>query len=94
MRSITSFILKAIIFKSIIGWLKSCSYSLWNYTIVNDKNAGFFSASRGIRQGCHSSPFLYIIMVEDLDRDIDNGRIQDTLPSIIMVTGSVTPIFT
>ena len=92
--SITSFILKAIISKCIIGWLIASTYSLWIFPLVNDKNAGIFSASKGIIQGCLFSPFLYIIMEEDLGRDLDNGRIQDTLPSIKMVTGSITPIFT
>ena len=92
--SITSFILKDIIPKSIIGWLKACTYSIWITSLVNDKNVGFFSASKGIRQGFRFSPFLYIIMAEDLGRDLYNGRIQDTLPSIKMVTGFVIPIFT
>ena len=92
--SITSFMLKDIISKIIIGWLKACTDSPWIPPLVNGRNVGFFSASKGIRQVCRFSPFLYIIMAEVLGRYLDNGRIKDTLPSIKMVTGSVTPIFT
>lgn len=38
--------------------------------IVNGKSCGFFSSTRGVKQGDHISPFLFILATETLGRGI------------------------
>ena len=53
-----------------VNLIKTCSDRPWIAPSVNGRPIDFFKASRGLRQGCPMSPFLYILMVESLSRNL------------------------
>ena len=58
-----------------INQVQSCINSPWIALLVNGRPTDFFKASRGIRQGCPLSPFLYILVVNSFSRRL--SRLQD-----------------
>ena len=46
-----------------INWIKACNDKPWIEPLVNGRPSNFFQATRGLRQGCPFSSFLYILMV-------------------------------
>ena len=62
--------LKMRFFKKFCRWIKACISSPWIAPLVNGKTTGFFQASRGLRQGCLLSPFLYLIVAESLSKKL------------------------
>ena len=55
--------------------------------LVNDRPSKFFQASRGLRQGCPLSPFLYILMEKYLSRKILAELDACSLPGIKIARG-------
>ena len=54
---------------------------------MNGIPANFFQASRGLRQGCSLSPFLYILMVDSLSRKLIAGKNVGIILGIISAVG-------
>lgn len=44
----------------------------WYLVLVNGQSHGFFKSSRGLKEGDHLSPTLFIIDVEVLSRGLNN----------------------
>lgn len=53
-------------------WVALCISSPWIAPLVNGQVARFFKSSRGLRQGCTVSPFLYIVMEDSLSISLEH----------------------
>ena len=55
--------------------------------LVNGRPTDFFQATRGLRQGCPMSPFIYILMAEALSIKISVELAIGSLPGIKIASG-------
>ncbi|XP_057850523.1 uncharacterized protein LOC131061033 [Cryptomeria japonica] len=72
-----------------INWIYECLSTPRFAILVNGKPEGFFSSSKGIRQGDPISPFLFIIMAEALGRAIKSRHASKFLEGIKITTNFV-----
>ena len=70
-----------------INLIKACTDKPWITPLVNRKPTNFFQATRGLRQGCLLSSFLYILMADTLSRKLTAGKIYGIIPSIKSTSG-------
>jgi hypothetical protein len=47
----------------IVNWIMGCLHSISFVVLIYGTPYGFFRASRGLRQGCSLSPFLFLLVV-------------------------------
>ena len=71
-----------------LNLIKACIENVWIAPMVNGRPTDFFSASRGLRQGCPLSPFLYILMADSLSRKLTQEQLRGTIPGIRIVQGA------
>lgn len=56
-----------------IHWIKLCVTTPSFSVQVNGDLAGYFQSSRGLRQGCSLSPYLFVMCMDVLSRKIDKA---------------------
>ena len=71
--------------------VQACITSPWIAPLINGRPSAFFKASRGVRQGCPLSPFLYILVADSLSRRLNRLQAEGSLPGLSF-RGSVPPI--
>lgn len=74
-----------------INLIKACLEKIWIAPMINGRPADFFLATRGLRQGCPLSPFLYILMVDSLSRKLTSEKQNGSIPGIRIVKG-IAPV--
>ena len=70
-----------------INLIKSCIDKPWIAPLLNGRPTNFFQASRGLRQGCPLSPFLYILMADSLSRKLTIRKIVGIILGIKPASG-------
>ena len=58
-----------------VNLIQACTYKPWIAPLINGKPIIFFQSTRGLRQGCPLSLFLYILMVESLSRKLSSTKV-------------------
>ena len=74
-----------------INLIKACTENIWIAPMVNGRPADFFLATRGLRQGCPLSPFLYILMADSLSKKLTQEKQTGSIPGIRIVQG-IAPV--
>ena len=74
-----------------IKQVEACITSPWIAPLINGRPSEFFKATRGVRQGCPLSPFLYILVVDSLSRKMIRLQSEGALPGLSFRSG-VSPI--
>ena len=59
-----------------VTWIMKCISTAAFSVSVNGELEGFFGSSRGIRQGCSLSPYLYVIVSNVLSKLLNKGMLE------------------
>ena len=65
-----------------VNWIMGCLTSANFALLVNGTPSSFFTASRGIRQGCPLSPLMFILVIEGLSLLIKDARTNGKIKGI------------
>lgn len=71
-----------------ISIIMECISNPWTAPLINGRPSSYFKSSRGLRQGCPLSPFLYIIMAETLSIHLEKLRKQKEITGISIERGT------
>lgn len=71
-----------------ISRVMECISYNWTTPLINGRPSNAFKSSRGLRQGCQLSPFLYIIMAETLNLHLENKRKLKEITGVDIVRGT------
>jgi hypothetical protein len=65
-----------------VNWIMGCLQSSSFAVLINGARSRFFKASRGLRQGCPLSPFLFLIIAEALRKMLKEAKTSGVLKGI------------
>jgi len=71
-----------------INLIKACISNPWIAPLVNGRPSEFFKGSRGLRQGCPLSPFIYVLMAESLSRTLLAEQEKGNIPRLKILEGT------
>eukprot|EP00253_Pinus_taeda_P017653 PITA_17653 len=70
-----------------LNWLRACIADPWIAPLVNGRAAGFFKASRGLRQGCPLSPLLFVLQVSVMSFYLDQKLVDQEILGLNIARG-------
>lgn len=71
-----------------INKVMECVTQNWTAPLINGRPCRAFKSTRGLRQGCPLSPFLYIIMAETLSLHLENKRRTKEITGVDIIRGT------
>eukprot|EP00253_Pinus_taeda_P019011 PITA_19011 len=74
--------------KNFISIINGCISNPWTAPLINGRPSNYFKSSRGLRQGCPLSPFLFIIIAETLSIHLEKLRRQKEITGIRIERGT------
>lgn len=57
-----------------VSWIKACLHSTLFSIIINGQHTSWFSPSKGVRQGDPISPYLFILVSQNLSAILNHAR--------------------
>ena len=66
----------------VVKWIMACVTSAQFEVLVNGVPSIFFKSERGIRQGCPLSPLLFLLVIEGLSTNIQDGKTKGMIKGI------------
>ena len=88
-RSLLHFILLHInILLNVSKWIMSCVNSTSFAVLINGSPSIFFKGTKGLRQGCPLSPYLFLLIIEGLSLKLRKAK-EDKQISGVKVFGSI-----
>jgi len=73
--------------ESFINWIRACISEPWLAPLVNGRAAGFFKASRGLRQSCPLTPLLFVLQASVLSFHLNKKMQEQEIPGIRIARG-------
>jgi len=73
--------------ENFINWIRACISEPWIAPLINGRAAGFFKATRGLRQGCPLSPLLFVIQASVLSFHLNKKMQYQEIPWICIARG-------
>ena len=70
-----------------VSLIKYCTNRPWIAPLINGRPSDVFQATRGLRQECPLSPFLYILMAEYLSIKLSVELVAGSIPGIKAARG-------
>lgn len=70
-----------------INIIMECISNPWTAPLINGRPSRYFHSTRGLRQGCPLSPFLYINMAETLSIQLESQRNKREIIGISIARG-------
>eukprot|EP00253_Pinus_taeda_P026386 PITA_26386 len=65
-----------------INWIMGCITSVNFVVLINGVSSPFFKGQRGLRQGCHLSPLLFLLVAEGLSQLILKAKREGTVKGL------------
>jgi hypothetical protein len=60
--------------RQVVDWVMGCVITVSFVILINGADSPFFKPTRGLRQGCPLSPYLFLLVVEGLSKTILAAR--------------------
>ena len=65
-----------------VEWIMGCINSASFVVLMNGSPSSFFRPSRGLRQGCPLSPFMFLLIAKALSRLLNRAREENLIKGV------------